>query len=509
MKINKWKNRAAVSAALFAAPALHAGTDVWFTPLTASAAVVADNAVEETAAPFLAPEGLLQVNWVSLAEVENPLLSPGQSIVRVPGLGNGASMFDMLSATPTGSHLFIPHETFAGAGVTRYDIYSRKAEVLLAGDQGGLQGNWANDWGAFDPSRWTPNDTLWLAEEWSGEGRVIEILNPMAAPADIQIRELNRIPNVAHEGINFSVKYFNTTYFIDEYNTGSIYKMVWSDRKDYTAPAQVFALKVDAYTGDPKQNWNEGTNVAATREGAATWIPLTDKLGVPLPGVTDPFRNGPSTDPRTDSTTRGGRPAADDVGATPYGRAEDMVVSRLANGNEVLYIALTSENKVISVEILNTNKGTTRGGQAMVRTFVSNSSPKNLGFPATTGTLSDPDNLAMDAAGNIYVVEDKPNGDLTGGDTWFIRDTNNDGVAESLDHFLSLRVKGSESTGMLFNPGSPTEFHICVMHPNSTDLDNVPNGLGDSVWTFNLANIPNQTFVEALNRGRYRKFTNQ
>lgn len=509
MKINKWKNRAAVSAALFAAPALHAGTDIWFTPLTQSAPVVAPNALEELTAPFVAPEGILQINWVSLAEVENAVLSPDQSIVRAPGQGTSAAMFDMLSLNPEGTHMFIPHETPVGAGVTRYDIYSRKAEVLFSGDLGGLNGNWENDWGAFDPSRWTPNDTLWLGEEWAGEGRLIEVVNPMAAPADIQIRELDRIPNVAHEGINFSIKYFNTVYFIDEFNSGSIYKLVWSDRKDYTAPAQIFVLKVDAYNGDPAANYNQGSNATATREGAATWIPLTDRLGVPLPGITDPFRNGPSNDPRTNSNTMGGRPAADDAGGTPYGRPEDMVVSRLANGNEVLYVTVTSESKVISIEILNTNKGSTRGGQAMVRTFVSNSSPKNLGHPATTGVLNSPDNLAMDAAGNIYVIEDNPNGGSVGGDTWFIRDTNNDGVAESLDHLLSLRVSGSEATGMIFNPTAPTEFHMCVQHPNSTNLNSVPNGFGDAVWTFNLANIPNQSFVQSLNRGRSRKFTNQ
>lgn len=514
--ISKWKNHAAMSAALLAAPALHAGTDLWFTPLTESAPVVAPNALEELSAPFVAPAGLLQINWVSLAEVENALLSPGQSVVRVSAFtgtpnATSASMFDMLAAHPSGSHLFIPHETPAGAGVSRYSIYENKTEVLFAGDAGGLVGDWSNDWGAFDPCRWTPQATLFLAEEWAGQGRVIEVLNPMADPEDIEIRELNRIPNVAHEGINFSNKYKNTIYFVDEWNSGSIYKIVFKDRNDYTSPAQVFVLSVDAFLttgGLPENNYNEGPNAGATREGAATWIPLTDKLGVPLPGISDPFLNGPSNDPRTNSDTLGGRPAADDAGGTPYGRPEDMMVSRLANGNEVLYIPLTSEAKVLTVEILNTNKGSAKGGQALVRTLVSNSTPKNVGHPATTGVLNSPDNIAMDGAGNLYVVEDNPNGGSLGGDTWFVRDVDNDGVAESLDHFLSLRVNGSESTGMLFNPAVPTEFHICVMHPSSTDLTNVPGGFGDAVWTFNLSNADPE-FVKTLKRGRFRRITNQ
>jgi hypothetical protein len=510
--ISKWKNHAAMSAALLAAPALHAGTDLWFTPLTQSAPVVAANALEELSAPFVAPEGLLQINWVSLAEVENALLSPGQSTGRAAGAGTSASMFDMLAAHPSGSHLFIPHESPTGAGVSRYSIYENKTELLFAGDQGGLGGDWSNDWGAFDPCRWTPNSTIFLAEEWAGEGRVIEVTNPMADVQDIQIRELNRIPNVSHEGINFSNKYKNTIYFIDEWNSGSIYKLVLKDRKDYTSPGQVFVLSVDAFLtsgGLPENNYNEGPNATATREGAATWIPLTDKLGVPLPGITDPFRNGPTNDPRTNTNTMGGRPAADDAGGTPYGRPEDMVVSRLANGNEVLYVTVTSENKVISIEILNTNKGSAKGGQAVVRTFVSQTTPKNVGFPTTTGILNAPDNLAMDGAGNIYVIEDNPNGGTIGGDTWFARDVDNDGVAESLDHFMSLRVNGSEATGMLFNPAVPTEFHMCVQHPSSTDLNAVPNGFGDAVWTFNLSNIDNTEFVRSLTRGRFRRITNQ
>jgi uncharacterized protein len=504
-----------MGAALAAAPALQAGTETWFTPLTQSAPVVAPNAIEELSAPWVAPEGLEQINWVSLAEVENSILSPGQSIARAAGAGTSASMFDMLAVHPGGSHIFIPHESPVGAGVTRYDIYANKAEVLFKGDLGGINGNWANDWGAFDPCRWTPNQTIIAAEEWAGEGRVIEVLNPMAdlATETIQIRELNRIPNVSHEGINFSFKFRNTIYFIDEWNSGSIYKMVMSNSKDYTAPAQIFVLSVDAFLstgGLPANNWNEGANTTATREGDATWVPLTDKLGVPLAGITDPFRNGPTNDPRTNTNTMGGRPAADDAGGTPYGRPEDMVVSRLANGNEVLYVAVTSENKVISIEILNTSKGVHRAGQAVVRTYLSNAgTPKNVGFTPTTGTLSNPDNLAMDALGNLYVIEDNPNSSSTGGDIWMARDTNNDGVAESLDHFLSLRVNGSEATGMIFNPAVPTEFHVAVQHPSSTDLVAVPNGFGDAVWTFNLENAPNQDFVRALKRGRLRTLTNQ
>lgn len=513
----------AIAAGLIGSQAANAGTDTWFTPLTQSAPVVAAaNAVEERALPWVTPAGISQVNRLSLREVEDQILSPQQSILRI-NAGTSSSMFDMISYDPTGSYLFIPHETPWGAGVSRYRVYDNFCEVIFAGDGQGATGNWTNDFGAFDPSRWTPNNTLLLGEEWTAEGRIIEILNPLAPAGEIQWRELNSIANVAHEGINFSLKFDDTIYFIDEWNSGSIYKFVMKTPGDYTV-GQTFVLSVDEFLasgGVPSNDWNQGPNATAIREGLATWIPLTDELGNPLPGITDPFRNGPTNDPRVSSDTRGGRPAADDAGGTPFGRPEDMAISRLANGNEVVYIAVTSENKVISIEILENpgqngngagaNNGTANGrpsGKAIVRTLVSNSgTPKNLGFAPTTGVLNSPDNLALDALGNVYVIEDAPNGSSTGGDIWFVRDANNDGVAESLDHFMSIRVKGSEATGMIFNPVNPLEFVVAVQHPDSTDLANVPNGLGDAVWMFNLTHVPNQDFVKKLKAGK--AFTNQ
>jgi uncharacterized protein len=476
-----------------------AATDVWFTPLTGSAPVVPANSLGETAAPYVTPEGIHQTNIVSLREIEDQILSPGQSIIRVPGASTSASMFDMLAYDSTGDYVFIPHETPIGAGCTRVRLYDNHAEVIFAGDQKGASGDWSTDYGAFDPSRWTPNNTLFLAEEWSGHGRVIEILNPLAPAAEIQHRELNSIPNVSHEGINFSNRFKDTIYFIDEHNSGSIYKFVMSTPGDYTK-GQSFVLSVDAFAstgGKVAENWNSPANTAATREGMATWIPLTDKDGMPLPGISDPFVNGP-----TGSPNLAGRKAANDAGGTPFGRPEDMSVGRNRNNAEMLYVAATSENRIYSIEI----RQTTRNGQivptdkAIVRVMASNDTPKNLGFPATTGVINAPDNIALDGKGNVYAIEDAPNSSSTGGDIWFLRDTNRDGVAESVDHFMSVQVSGCEATGMIFNPANPLEFVVCVMHPDSTDLTDVPNGLGDAVWKFNLSNIPNRTFVKALEK---------
>lgn len=483
-----------------------AGTDVWFTPLTGSAPVVAANSLEETASPWVTPEGIHQTNIISLREIEDQVLSPNQSIVRVPGQGTSASMFDMMSYDPAGDYLFIPHETPVGAGCTRVRLYDNHAEIIFAGDQKGAIGDWSNDYGAFDPSRWTPNNTLFLAEEWSGQGRVIEILNPLAPADQIEHRELNSIANVSHEGINFSQRFDNTIYFIDENNSGSIYKFVMSKTGDYTK-GQTFVLSVDAFAssgGKSTENWNSPANSSAMREGMATWIPLTDKDGVPLPGISDPFVNGPVSSPNL-----AGRKAADDAGGTPFGRPEDMSVARNRNNAEILYVAVTSEDKVYSIEIKQTHRkdGIVPTDKAIVRVMASNATPKNLGFPATTGIINSPDNIALDSQGNVYVIEDAPNSSSTGGDIWMLRDKDGNGVAESVDHFLSVRANGCEATGMIFNPANPLEFVVAVMHPTSTDLAVIPNGLGDAVWKFNLSNIPNRKFVKSLEK--IEAFTNQ
>ncbi len=466
----------AAAIALACAPAAMAGTDIFFNPLTQSSAVASPNHINELHSPWQTPPGLTQENLLSLAEVE---ADASQSILRVDA-GNSSSMFDMLAYDPTGNYLFIPHETPFGAGASRHDIANRTTVMLFKGDENGAVGDWSNDYGAFDPARFTPNGTLFLGEEWTAEGRIIEVMNPMADPADIEIRELDSIANVAHEGINFSKRDPRAIYYIDEWNSGSIYKFVMNKAGDYTEGV-TFVLSVDAFDGEPADLWNDPSNENAIRTGPATWKRITWRSGRSRT-PTDPHRNGPTNDPRVNDDTRGGRVSADEMGGTPYGRPEDMVVSRLANGHEVLYIAMTSENTIYSVEIINRQK-------AIVGILANADTPKNLGFPSTTGVLNSPDNLALQANGNIYIIEDAPNSSDVGGDIWFVRDVDNDGVAESLDHFMSLQADGAESTGMIFNPAKPNEFALAVQHPDSTNLANVPEGFGDAVWLFDLTNV--------------------
>ena len=216
--------------------------------------------------------------------------------------------------------------------------------------------------------------------------------------------------------------------------------------------------------------------------------------------------------------------------ATPYGRPEDTTSTFLANGNEAIFFTATSEDAVYTIEEL-TPPNSTNGGTCNIRVFASEAAtPKNVGFPGTNAVLNAPDNLAIDSLGNVYIIEDGPNngpggssipggsdasvGSL-GGDVWFVRDTDNDGVAESIDHFMSMGVSGAESTGMIFNPVDATKFVIAVQHPRSTvlsdwDNDNTTDddagsqyessspsgdgtrsaaGFGDAVWEIDLTNI--------------------
>jgi hypothetical protein len=149
----------------------------------------------------------------------------------------------------------------------------------------------------------------------------------------------------------------------------------------------------------------------------------------------------------------------------------------------VVYFAATSERAVYSIEILPGNK-------AFVRLFATDAAtPKNLGFNPTTAVMNSPDNLETDALGNIYIIEDAPNEEAVGGDIWFAQDANNDGVSESIYHFLTMGVNNAETTGMEFNPRRATRFVVAVQHPASTDLVKVPNGFGDAVWEFDISGV--------------------
>jgi secreted PhoX family phosphatase len=183
--------------------------------------------------------------------------------------------------------------------------------------------------------------------------------------------------------------------------------------------------------------------------GAAKWIPITNVNGAALPGaivVTDP--NGLTA---IDGRATVNLPA---FRGTDYDRPEDIEIKTLKNGGQMLFVATTTNHKVFSIDL-----------QAdVVKLFVSRDTIDIATGLPVGNAFTNPDNLAIDTDGNIYVVEDQPGGVQ---DTWFVYDSNNDGVAEAVGRWASLSTVGAEGTGLLFDKFRPNVAYINVQHPGS------------------------------------------
>lgn len=343
----------------------------------------------------------------------------------------------------SGRYLFTVFET-GQAGIQRTDLRTMLTTTIWSSPAPAPA---LNSHVAFDASRWTPWGTFLTAEEsWNDVGqpvsiygRLFEVTNPLAQPADIKIVHRNIIPRVSHEGLAFDSR--RNMYFIDERNGGNIYKYTSRNRwaktgDDYFAAGQTFVLRV-----------GDGTVKEAT--GAATWVPITDANGVALPGaVTVTDANGVSS---IDGRATVNLPA---FLGTDYDRPEDIEIKTLRNGRQFLYVATTTNNKVFSIDL----------DRDEVKLFVSRDTLDiATGLPVGNAFTS-PDNLAIDSNGNIYIVEDQPGGVQ---DTWFAFDRDNDGVAESVGRWASLSTVGAEATGLYFDPFRPNVAYVNVQHPSS------------------------------------------
>ena len=74
--------------------------------------------------------------------------------------------------------------------------------------------------------------------------------------------------------------------------------------------------------------------------------------------------------------------------------------------------------------------------------------------------------VSIDADGNIYIIEDQPGG---AADIWFAKDTNRDGIADSLGRWASLSTPGAEPTGLYFDKFDPNIAYLNVQHPTGGD----------------------------------------
>lgn len=401
-----------------------------FSNFTALSSSVAAGSLPETA-PF---------------RLSSPLFSQRSVADRATQLALGqfnSGSWDMIDTNRTGAdagrYLFTVFET-AQAGVVRYDRQTGQMVTLWNSPTAAPALNSAV---AFDASRWTPFGTYLTAEEsWGSQpqpdGRLFELTNPVSAAAGAgTLLHRNAVARVSHEGLAFDKN--NNLYFIDELNGGSIYK--------YSSATPTNGATY--FNGGVNSVLRVGDGFTANATGAATWVAFTDATGTGLAGavtITDP--NGVvSVDGRATTNVAAFK-------GTDYQRPEDLEIQTLANGDQVLYVATTTTHEVYSINLA-TNQ---------VQTFLSRATIDTATGLAVGSALTNPDNLAIDADGNIYVIEDQPGGQA---DIWFARDANRDGVAESVSRWATMSTVGAEPTGLYFDVTNPNIAFVNVQHPDS------------------------------------------
>ena len=420
-----------------------------FTPLTSSASALPIGGVEE-ATPITLANAKSSQRTVADRQTQNELVANSNS-------GN----WDMIASNETGPnagrYLFMPFETGL-AGVQRVDTQdpnydTRTVTIVAPGTDGFVAG---------DASRWAPWGGYLTGEEsWgagSTKGRLFEVTNPVTTgPNGGDFAQRNIIPRVSHEGLAFDRA--KSLYFVDELNGGSIYKYVSANPNaatgdEYFAAGQTFALKGGA------GGQFEGNNGPAIT-GAATWVAITNATGGPLAGVSVVLPD----------LTIDGRVSADDndVLATGYNRPEDLELQTLADGTELLYVA-TTDSDING----NGNDGTSRvyALNLATTTVTLFAAPQTIdlatGQPVGVG-LRSADNLAIDAEGNIYIIEDRNGG--VDDDIWFANDANKDGdlldAGEGLARWASNGTQGSEFTGLCFDLKNPNLAYVNIQHPSS------------------------------------------
>jgi uncharacterized protein len=413
-----------------------------FTPLETSAGPTADEATPIT--------------------FGNPAFAQRSIASRSEQLAQGepnSGAWDMNTVNETGAHkgeyLFTPFES-GQAGIQRTELATGDTQTLHYSPAPGDRVSW-------DASYWTPWGTYITAEEsWctattgctsSRYGRLFELTNPLTADSvtetngeQADVRHRNVIPRVSHEGIQFD-KQLNM-YFIDEVNGGSVYRYTsaasWgeirSGRARYFDAGQTSVLRV-----------GDGTTPNAT--GTYTWVPITDEHGNALPGaltVTDP--NG--------VTSVDGRNTTDlpHFKGTDYQRPEDLQV-QTHNGVERLYMTTTTTHETYALEL----------GSQRISVFADRDTTDLATGQRVSDALTNPDNLALDHEGNIYIIEDR-NGAVDD-DIWFARDLNHDGdlsdAGEGIGRWASNGTPGSEFSGLYFDPIDKRRAWVSIQHPSS------------------------------------------
>ena len=381
--------------------------------------------------PESAPFQLANSAWTQLSIADRTTqLAAGQF---------NSGSWDMIDSNRTGAeadrYLFMGMET-SQAGIQRYDRLAGTMTTLWNAPAAGAAVN-------FDAARWTPFGNYITAEEsWGAQpqsyGRLFELTNPITATAGTgNLVHSNAVARVAHEGLAFDRN--NNLYYIDELNGGSIYR--------YSSATPTNGATY--FSGGTNSVLRVGDGNTANATGGFNWVPFTNAIGVGLAGavtIADP--NGvTSVDGRATTSTAAFK-------GTGHQRPEDMEIQTRANGDQVLYVTATTTHTVYSIN-LQTNQ---------IQAFVTRATINTATGLAVGTAFTNPDNMAIDADGNIYIVEDQPGGSA---DIWLARDVDGDGVAESVSRWATMSTVGAEPTGLYFDVTNPNIAFINVQHPGS------------------------------------------
>lgn len=370
-----------------------------FEPLGTSASCVEPPSLEAdfaTYAPFVLPPGYRQ--RIIATELQD----------FAPVAGAGGDVPDMLTLNETGPqrgrYMYRTHEVGSNGAVTVTDM---ETGITTLVDQ-------QPHYEALDGIAWTPWGTVIFAEE-----RIVSSFKDPNAPNAVggHLYEYDPATKVttlraafgarSHEGLRFDRD--GNLYGISESTPGSngsgaIYKFV-PDVKGDLSSGQLYALKVNA----------------TSRTGKATWVALD--------------RQASEIDSDKEAIAKG---------ATGWGRPEDIEIATNNLGLQIMYVPATSENLVLRIELRNATT-------AWVSDFVKEG--------VNVSGLRSPDNVDIDNAGNVYILEDNGPGDI-----WVARSGGHRfGVSNSVRLFASLSDCSAEPSGLYFNDASNVAW-VHVQH---------------------------------------------
>jgi uncharacterized protein len=424
------------SVALAQSDSRHGHASFRFEPLPASAVCIPGglgSAPNEQ--PFVLPEGFVQ------------------TVIAREGDGGAPDNFDMNTLNETGRQagrfLYRTHETLENGAVSVTNLRTGLTRVLAQ----------RADWNRLDGIVWTPWHTLLIGEEMRPERQpslpdptVPQALAGLVYEVDPRTGASVARPALgakAHEGIRFDRR--GNIYGISETAPttmvgtpprprpgGYIFKFTPDHRGDLSS-GQLYALKIVNDRGD--------------RTGEAIWVPLDRQLV------------------QVDADAAGTL-----VGATGYARPEDVETATSTgndrNPSENLYVAVTDEHRVLRIEL-----GTRRHDEDDDEidndqtAFVSDYVRQGVNAPAD---FNNPDNLALDKGGNLFITEDTTT--PPGMDIWMATPASrHTWAASSTVRFASLTDCGGEPSGIYFDL-TGTVLFVHVLHrgepaaPDKRDL---------------------------------------